>query len=81
MKYGALSASAGEVTCEWTQAEGGSCILRWSETGGPAVDKPSYQSGFGTRMIGAALNGVPGGSAVMKFERDGVRCELSFAPV
>jgi two-component sensor histidine kinase len=79
VKYGALSSSTGEVRCDWALIDGGLCLLRWTESGGPTVDKPR-QSGFGTRMIGAALNGVPGGSAVMKFERDGVRCELAFAP-
>ena len=79
VKYGALSSSTGEVMCDWAHVEGGLCLLRWTESGGPAVDKPR-QSGFGTRMIGAALNGVQGGSAVMKFERDGVRCALPFAP-
>ena len=29
-------------------------------------------------MIGAALNGVPGGGAILKFNPDGVRCELAF---
>jgi two-component sensor histidine kinase len=79
VKYGALSSPVGEVACEWTQADGGLCLLHWTESGGPVVDKP-HNAGFGTRMIGAALNGVPGGSALMKFERDGVRCELSFGP-
>jgi two-component sensor histidine kinase len=79
VKYGALSSPAGEVTCDWAEAESGLCKLRWTETGGPSVDKPRT-AGFGTRMIGAALNGVPGGSAVMKFEPQGVLCELAFAP-
>jgi len=79
VKYGALSSAAGEVTCDWARSDAGLCVLRWIESGGPAVDKPR-NSGFGTRMIGAALNGVPGGSALVRFERDGVRCELAFAP-
>ena len=79
VKYGALSSPSGEVTCEWAEVESGSCKLRWTETGGPSVTTPRT-TGFGTRMIGAALNGVPGGLAVMKFDPEGVRCELSFAP-
>lgn len=77
VKYGALSAASGLVTCDWVQPDEGPCVLRWTESGGPAVNAPD-RSGFGTRMIGAALNGVPGGSAVMKFAPDGLRCELAF---
>jgi two-component sensor histidine kinase len=79
VKYGALSSPDGEVVCDWAEAESGSCKLRWNENGGPSVTTPRT-TGFGTRMIGAALNGVPGGLAVMKFDPEGVRCELSFAP-
>jgi hypothetical protein len=29
-------------------------------------------------MIGVALNGASGGGAILKFDPDGVRCELAF---
>ncbi len=77
VKYGALSGSGGRVECDWIERVPGSYTLRWSETGGPLVESPRA-SGFGTRMIGAALNGVPGGGAILKFEPEGVRCELAF---
>lgn len=77
VKYGALSCGSGQVTCDWYERAPGAWALRWSETGGPKVEKPR-SSGFGTRMISAALNGVPGGGAVLKFEPEGVRCELAF---
>ncbi len=80
VKYGALSAEAGRVECEWAEVSAGVYRLRWRESGGPKVDKPRA-SGFGTRLISAALNGVPGGSAVLKFESDGVVCELAFSGV
>jgi two-component sensor histidine kinase len=78
VKYGALCADGGRVDCDWMERSPGVFILRWRETGGPKVDRPRT-SGFGTRLIGAALNGVPGGSALLKFEPDGVSCELGFS--
>lgn len=77
VKYGALSNADGRVTCDWFERAPGSYTLRWVENGRPQVAN-SRSSGFGTRMIGAALNGVPGGGAVLKFEPEGVRCELAF---
>jgi two-component sensor histidine kinase len=77
VKYGALSAPSGRVDCAWTERAPGAYSLRWMETGGPKVDKPR-SSGFGTRLISAALNGVPGGAAVLRFEPEGVLCELAF---
>jgi two-component sensor histidine kinase len=77
VKYGALSSPEGRVDCAWTERAPGAYSLRWMETGGPKVDKPR-SSGFGTRLISAALNGVPGGAAVLRFEPEGVLCELAF---
>lgn len=77
VKYGALSVGEGQVTCEWLERAPGSYTLTWIETGGPRVQS-HRATGFGTRMIGAALNGVPGGGAILKFEPEGVRCELAF---
>ena len=78
VKYGALSASDGKVECDWIERSPGVFTLRWTENGGPAVSQPR-SSGFGTRLISAALNGVPGGAALLKFEPGGVRCELAFS--
>ncbi|MDP3494113.1 MAG: HWE histidine kinase domain-containing protein [Hyphomonadaceae bacterium] len=77
VKYGALSVGSGQVDCSWFERGPGAYTLLWVESSGPRVDNPR-SSGFGTRMIGAALNGVPGGGAVLKFNPDGVRCELAF---
>ncbi len=80
VKYGALSASDGRVECDWIERAPGAFTLRWTENGGPAVSQPR-SSGFGTRLISAALNGVPGGAALLRFEPAGVRCELAFSGV
>jgi two-component sensor histidine kinase len=77
VKYGALSADGGRVDCDWVERTPGVFMLRWRETGGPRVVAPST-SGFGSRLIGAALNGVPGGNASLSFAPDGVRCDLAF---
>jgi two-component sensor histidine kinase len=77
VKHGALSIEEGRVKCDWTERSPGVFVLRWREDGGPMADKPR-SAGFGTRLIGAALNGVPGGSAMLKFEPEGVSCELCF---
>jgi two-component sensor histidine kinase len=77
VKHGALSVEAGRVHCDWVERSQGVFVLRWREDGGPRADKPR-SPGFGTRLIGAALNGVPGGSAMLKFEPEGVSCELGF---
>ena len=77
VKYGALSGDAGQVECDWFERAPGSYSLRWKGLGGPRVESPR-SSGFGARMIGAALNGVPGGGAILKFEPTGVQCELAF---
>lgn len=77
VKYGALSGGGGGVDCDWVERSPGAYTLRWQETGGPQV-ADHRTSGFGTRLIGAALNGVPGGGAILKFEPQGVRCELAF---
>ena len=49
-KYGSLSVSGGRVRVEWSQADSGQIILRWTETDGPTVQPPTRR-GFGTRVI------------------------------
>ncbi len=78
VKYGALSSAAGAVTVVWGEQTPGAYILRWAEAGGPRVDSPRA-NGFGSRLINAALNGMPGGGAILKFAPEGVTCELTFS--
>jgi len=49
-KYGALSAADGQVDLQWSHEVGGRLHLRWTETGGPAVETPT-RKGFGGRVI------------------------------
>ena len=78
VKYGALSSSSGVVTIVWLNQSPGAYTVRWVESDGPRVDAPRA-NGFGSRLINAALNGIPGGGAILKFAPEGVTCELTFA--
>jgi PAS domain S-box-containing protein len=73
-KYGALSAPAGHVVVTW-KAEKGKAILRWVETGGPAVNRPTHK-GFGTRVVGSMIEQIKGELRV-DWRPEGLCCEIS----
>lgn len=77
-KYGALSTPAGRVTISWstTQDTPKRFILRWIESGGPPVIEPSRKS-FGSRLIEQALPGQLQGEARLRFDPDGLSCEVN----
>lgn len=80
-KYGALSDEAGTVSVEWTGGEAGSddpFLFAWTETGGPAVAKPT-RKGFGMRIIERVLPLDFLGETTLAYEPAGVRCELRTA--
>jgi two-component sensor histidine kinase len=58
-KYGALSVSKGRVGVSWTHPEIGRLVLRWTETGGPAVSPPT-RKGFGTRVMTSMIRQARG---------------------
>jgi PAS domain S-box-containing protein len=74
-KYGALSTSAGEVQVLW-HLEPGALKLEWTESGGPAVQPPTSQ-GFGTKIMNASIKHQIGGSVVMDWRPEGLRCVLT----
>ena len=79
-KYGALSVDRGTVSIRWAYAtEAGASRLRlvWREQGGPRVD-PRPRPGFGARLIERGLPHELGGAAQLKFEPDGLVCEMDF---
>ena len=51
--------------------------LSWREAGGPAVREPGSR-GFGTALIEQSLRHDLEGTGGLRFEPDGLRCELSF---
>ncbi|MFC3096744.1 sensor histidine kinase [Alteraurantiacibacter palmitatis] len=75
LKYGALSAEGGEVDVRW-HVEGGTFLLRWSESGGPPVEPPT-RKGFGTRLICEVPQRALGGSAAIAYAAQGIVWELA----
>jgi two-component sensor histidine kinase len=75
VKYGALSVPGGNVSVSWTAADE-RFKLRWKESGGPLVQEPTRKS-FGSRLIEQALPGQLQGEARLKFEPEGLSCEVN----
>jgi PAS domain S-box-containing protein len=75
VKYGALSVPHGQVSLKWTHNTDGRLVLRWTETGGPAVKTPTHQ-GFGTRIIERIIGQLKG-SAHFDWQADGLVCEIT----
>ncbi|QXQ07367.1 PAS domain S-box protein [Sphingosinicellaceae bacterium] len=81
VKHGALSNADGSVELRWAVGDGNgngskSFDIVWQEEGGPQVSPPT-RSGFGTRLIGASLNGDLGGRGVVEYLEAGVRWSLA----
>jgi two-component sensor histidine kinase len=79
IKHGALSAPAGHVSISWSifsKDNQKRFKLHWKEGGGPPVHEPSRKS-FGSRLIEQALPGQLQGEARLRFEPDGLSCEVN----
>jgi PAS domain S-box-containing protein len=79
VKYGALYNEHGRVGIHWTIEDGVKppCLrLRWEEMGGPPVKAPE-RFGFGTRLIERSLAHDLDGTAKIRFEPNGVVCEIT----
>jgi PAS domain S-box-containing protein len=74
LKYGSLSNDKGFVSIRW-ETEAGRLRLRWKEEGGPPVQEPERR-GFGSRMIERGLSAELGGIVTIRFEPDGVLCDV-----
>jgi PAS domain S-box-containing protein len=73
-KYGALLTADGRIDLTWSHEMGGSLHLRWIETGGPEVRRPTRQ-GFGTRVI-EGMSGQFNGKACFDWRKEGLCCEI-----
>ena len=51
-------------------------MIDWAETGGPPVVKPTRR-GFGSDLIERGLARQSGGTAVLEFNKEGVRCHIA----
>ncbi|WP_210166508.1 sensor histidine kinase [Microvirga vignae] len=80
VKYGSLSAEAGELQIIWNLIktdEGPQLSLTWTETGGPLTWKPT-RKGFGSRLIERGLSRELGGSVTLDYRPTGLVCTFSF---
>ncbi len=75
VKYGALSVIEGRIVVSWTLNNSGRLVLRWTETGGPAVSTPT-RKGVGTRVIASMIKQA-GGEIRSDWHPTGLLCEIS----
>jgi two-component sensor histidine kinase len=75
-KYGALSTPHGCISIEWRSSAPDSLTIDWAETGGPPVVKPTRR-GFGSDLIERGLARQSGGTAILEFNKEGVRCHIA----
>ncbi|WP_421992692.1 HWE histidine kinase domain-containing protein [Roseococcus sp.] len=76
-KYGALSAPGGRLEVTWW-IEGTTVQMVWREIGGPRLDGPPAHQSFGTQLIRQTFENRLGGRMQLRWEPDGLVCELSF---
>jgi PAS domain S-box-containing protein len=74
-KYGSLSVPQGRVRVTWSHDAGENLTLRWTETGGPPVAKPT-RKGFGTRVMEAMVKGQLRGDIRFDWRAEGLVCEI-----
>jgi light-regulated signal transduction histidine kinase (bacteriophytochrome) len=78
-KYGALSTPQGRVSIKWSRTEPGGLNMSWTESGGPAVIRPTRR-GFGSTLIERALAMETDGQASLQYLPDGVICSVMLPP-
>ena len=74
-KYGALSVPEGRVEIAWSHKADEHFTLRWTETGGPAVEPPT-RKGFGTRVMEAMVKSQLQGEIRFDWRSEGLACEI-----
>jgi two-component sensor histidine kinase len=74
-KYGSLSASDGCVEIAWSRRADGWLSLRWIESGGPTVVRPTHR-GFGTSVMENMI-GQLGGGVRFDWRDHGLTCEIA----
>jgi two-component sensor histidine kinase len=79
-KHGALSADGGRVSVAWAKEtiDGAPYLmLRWVETGGPAVTEMPDRRGFGTELIERQLRHDLKGKLEVTYDAKGLRIVIA----
>jgi len=71
MKYGALGLPTGTLDVS-SVAEGDMLVLTWLERGGPNVDAPHGEVGFGSRLVQRSVTSQLGGTIHHNWEAGGL---------
>ena len=79
VKYGALSADAGQVDVGWRSTAEGGFELSWIETKGPPVAAPSHR-GFGTGLLEQVTARELGGKVELEFKAEGLCATITGGP-
>jgi PAS domain S-box-containing protein len=75
VKYGALSVGGAQIDLKWFETDG-RLNLRWSETGGPTIERPT-RKGLGSQIIERMIAQLRG-KVSFDWRPEGLVCELSF---
>jgi two-component sensor histidine kinase len=75
VKYGALSAPAGQLSVTWKTARGNRLLLTWEERGAGVALKRS--NGFGMQLIDKGVRHNLGGDTKVDFRATGLYVELN----
>ena len=75
-KYGSLSAADGRVEIAWSRTAEGRLSLRWIESDGPPVTRPTHR-GFGTRIMENIIGGQLKGEVRFDWREQGLTCEIA----
>lgn len=73
-KFGALSTQAGHLDVSWNITGDGSKTLRivWREQGGPPIEAPPVQRGFGSRLLERGVKAELEGKVALEFRPQGL---------
>jgi two-component sensor histidine kinase len=75
-KYGALSVPAGTIEINSFEADD-TILLTWRERGGPAIDGPVHEEGFGSVLTRMTVAGQLNGQIARDWQSDGLFIQLS----
>jgi len=70
-KYGALKANDGRVEVSWRQDEM-NAVLRWVERGGPRIEAPPTNNGFGSVLAQSTVVRQFGGTLDCEWQHEGL---------